>query len=176
MPDNLLVTGRPCVGKTTVVERLVELARDDGGTVRGVVTPEVREDGERVGFEMRSLSTDRTEMVASADFDREHTVGKYGVDTEAVATVTRAALDEAARSKDDLVVIDEIAPMQTASQVFVENVRRVFDSETSVVAVVQEEREMGFVGKVKRRSDTEVFVVTEENRDEMPKRLFRRLS
>lgn len=60
---NILITGRPGVGKTTAVERLVERARDRGKKVSGVFSPEIREDGERVGFRVVDISTGRTRRI-----------------------------------------------------------------------------------------------------------------
>jgi nucleoside-triphosphatase len=164
---NVLLTGSPGVGKTTAVEHLVELARKREATVRGVFSPEIRDDGERVGFRITDVSTGRSETMAHVDYD-EPLVGRYGVDVSAVDKIAREAIvaEDAA-----LVVVDEVAPMQTHSDVFIERVRAVLDSEIPVVAVVQDERETGFVGSVKQRDDTTVVRVTKENRDEVPDQL-----
>lgn len=165
---NNLLTGRPGVGKTTAVERLVERARDRNETVRGVFSPEIRdEDGGRVGFEIADVATGRSEVMAHIEYDGP-SVGKYGIDVEAVEEIAREAI---ATEDADLVVVDEVAPMQTHSEVFVERARAVLDSETPVAAVVQEERETGFVGSIKEREDTTLVRVTKENRDEVPEEL-----
>jgi hypothetical protein len=52
---NFLLTGRPGSGKSTVIGRTVELLRERGVRVGGVVCPEVREGGGRVGFWIRAL-------------------------------------------------------------------------------------------------------------------------
>ena len=164
---NVLLTGRPGIGKTTAVERLVELAREREATVRGVFSPEICDDGERVGFRITDVATGSSEVMAHVDYD-EPSVGRYGVNTSVVDKIAREAIvaDDA-----DLVVVDEVAPMQTHSDIFIERVRAVLDSETPVVAVVQEACETGFVGSVKQRDDTTVVRVTKENRDEVPDQL-----
>jgi len=164
---NVLLTGRPGVGKTTVVERLVELAREREAGVRGVFSPEIREDDERVGFEIADVATGRSEVMAHVEYD-DPSVGKYGVDVSAVDEI---AHEDIAAEDADLVVVDEVAPMQTHSDIFVERVRAALDSETPVIAVVQEARETGFVGSVKQRDDATVVRVTKENRDEVPDQL-----
>lgn len=167
---NVLLTGRPGVGKTTVVELFVERASDRGAAIRGVFSPEMRdENDERVGFEITDIATGRSEVMASVDYDGP-SVGKYGVDVSAVDEIAREAI---VAEDADLVVVDEVAPMQTHSEAFVERVRAVLDSETPVVAVVQEERETGFVGSVKERDDATLVRVAEENRDELPDELAR---
>lgn len=163
--ENVLLTGRPGVGKTTAAESVVESARDRGKAVRGVFSPEVREGDERVGFRVKDVSTGRSEVMAHIEYSEGPSVGKYGVDVETVDEVAR----EAVVAEDaDLVVVDEIAPMETHSEAFVDGVRGVLDSETPIVGVVQEARETGFVGSVKEREDATMVRVTEENRDEVP--------
>ena len=51
---NLLLTGPPGCGKTTVMRCLIE--RLDGLRLAGFYTQEIREQGQRVGFEAASLS------------------------------------------------------------------------------------------------------------------------
>ena len=181
---NVLLTGSPGVGKTTVVERLVERARDKGKSVRGVLSPEMRnkaegnQKGARVGFRITDVSTGRSEVMARVGYDGDNTeggddqpsVGRYGVDVSAVDEVAREAI---VAEDADLVVVDEVAPMQTYSEAFVDRVHDVLDAPVPVVAVVQKARETGFVGSVKRRDDTKLVRVTEENRDGLPDELTR---
>jgi len=84
---NVLLTGRPGVGKTTVVESLVEKALGKGASVSGVVSPEMREEGERVGFRITDVSTGRSEVMAHIEYEGT-SVGKYGVDVQALDSET----------------------------------------------------------------------------------------
>lgn len=173
MPNNILLTGKPGVGKTTAVRETVRRLRDRGEvTVSGIYSPEMREDGERVGFRIEPVGEGEDgEVMAHTEY-RAPKVGKYGVDVSAVDTVARRAI----RAEDaDLVVVDEIAPMQTHSDVFVERVRGVLDDKRPVAGVVQKRRKTGFVGEVKDRTDTELIHVTRKNRDEVPGEVLCRL-
>ena len=51
---NLLLTGPPACGKTTVIRRLIERLTDL--RLAGFYTQELREHGQRVGFEAVGLS------------------------------------------------------------------------------------------------------------------------
>lgn len=170
MPHNYLVTGPPRSGKTTAIERAVARLRDDGYEVGGVYSPEVRESGERVGFDVvDALSGDRAPL-ARVEFTDGPRVGRYRVAVEHVETVAAAAVDRGLADAD-AVVVDEIAPMQVESDAFVAAVRRALDAETPVVAAVQYGSGEGFVGAVKRRDDAELFEVTPETRDDLPAEL-----
>lgn len=170
MPHNYLVTGPPRSGKTTAVERTVERLREDGYEVGGVYAPEVREGGERVGFDVVDALTGEREPMARVDFTDGPRVGKYRVALENVEAVAATAIDRALGDAD-VVVVDEIAPMEVASDAFVAAVRRALDAETPVVAAVHYRSDEGFVGEVECRDDADLFEVTPETRDDLPRTL-----
>lgn len=174
MPANTLITGPPRVGKSTVLDRLVEVLEAEGLSVGGVRSPEIREEGNRVGFEIRDVATDRTAVMAHRDREKGPSVGSYRVDVDAVADVAGPAL-ERARTGADAAVVDEVAPMEVASEAFVEACRALLDADVPVVAAVHQRSTSGFVGEVKDRSDAEVVTVTEANRDDLPGELARRV-
>lgn len=161
----VLLTGRPGSGKTTVAERLVERFREDGVAVGGFVTTEMREDGQRVGFRIRTAAGEEATL-AHVDFPGPPTVGRYGVDLDALERVALPTLDEPA----DVLVIDELGPMELASTTFTDAVRRVFDSPTPVVATVHA-RGHPFTDELCDRDEVEAIEVTLANRNDLPKRI-----
>lgn len=158
---NHLVTGPPRSGKTTVLERIVARVAERGGSVGGVVTAECRADGERVGFRCRALDTGETALLASVDRDCGPAVGRYRVDVAAIDDIAAPAV-ERARETADVVVIDEIAPMQRHSEQFVAAAHRALDGPIPVVAAVATGDE------ILARPDVTVHEVTPETRDELP--------
>lgn len=174
MPTNHLVTGAPGSGKTTVVERTVDLLAEAGYEAGGVYCPEVREDGERVGFDIRDATTGESRTLARVDRETGPSVGKYRVAVGNVDAVAATAI-ERAREEADVVVVDEIAPMEVASDAFCRRVRRALDSEVPVVAAIHRRSKSGFVGEVKERADVELFAVTPETRDDLPAELAERV-
>lgn len=101
------ITGRPGVGKTTLVERVLAQMTCHVG---GFLTKEVRKCGHRVGFALVDLATGDEHMFARVGKGAE-TVGRYAVDARIVEEVGVAAAHRAIR-ESDLIVIDEIAPME----------------------------------------------------------------
>ncbi|NTU42452.1 MAG: hypothetical protein HGA78_05275 [Nitrospirales bacterium] len=63
-PDtkHILITGLPGVGKPTIIKRLAESLRDLHPS--GFFTAEIRERGERKGFELRDLSGEGKKLLA----------------------------------------------------------------------------------------------------------------
>ena len=76
-PKNVLLTGPPGCGKTTVVRRVVQAL--GGLRLAGFYTQEVRERGQRVGFEIVGLGGQRC-LLAQVDWHAPLRVGRYGVD------------------------------------------------------------------------------------------------
>lgn len=166
MPRNTLVTGPPRSGKTTALERTVASLREDGYAVGGLSCPEIRENGDRVGFEIVDLATDERAVMAHVDFDGP-AVGKYGVDVDTVDRLSRRALSTAA-DDCDCVVIDEIAPMQLESDRFVTVTQRALESRTPVLAAVAVHDSDPFLETVRSRDDVTTVEVTPETRDALP--------
>lgn len=170
MPHNALVTGPPRSGKTTAVERTVDRLEARGLVAGGVYCPELREDGERVGFEIRDVLTGDGRVLAHVDRTSGPSVGTYRVDVAAVDELCAEAFPRAF-AEADVVVVDEIAPMELFGDAFVAGVRRALDADQPLLAAVHYRSEAGFVGEVKAREDVALFEVDEATRDELPARL-----
>ena len=77
--SNLLLTGRPGCGKTTVVRRVVE--RISSRCLTRFYAREIREQGRRVGFEAVGLGGSQM-VLADMDLNTDKRVGWYGVDVD----------------------------------------------------------------------------------------------
>lgn len=168
---NLLVTGKPGVGKTTLVERVVEALR---GSLRlaGFTTTEMRgPDGERVGFAVVTVDGKRGEL-ARAGLRSRVRVGRYGVNLE---EFERLALPELGRRDVDLVAIDEIGKMECASGRFRRAAEDALDSPVSVLATIGIAH-MPFFEALRARPDVELLTLTERNRDDLAREIVARFA
>ncbi len=160
----LLLTGKPGVGKTTVIRKVA--ASLAGRRLGGFYTKEVLAGRERRGFQLVAFDG-REWLMAHEDIRGPHRLGKYGVD---VATIEAAAMPTLAPDAAELYLVDEIGRMECLSPVFVAALWKLLDSPTTVVATVAL-RGDGVIGEVKQRPDTETWTVTRDNRDDMPARV-----
>ena len=163
---NLLVTGKPGVGKTTLLERVVERLR---GSLRlaGFTTAEVRSpEGERRGFDIVTVEGKRSEL-ARVGFSSSVRVGRYGVNLEAFE---RLALPELRRRDVDLIVIDEIGKMECASGRFRRAAEDALDAPVNVLATIGISP-LPFFQALKDRPDVEVVTLTVRNRDALVEEL-----
>lgn len=172
MPNNFLITGSPGSGKTTVIEDALSDLREKGLKAGGLYSPEIRAGGTRQGFEIIDIMTDESKILAHVDREKGPRVSKYRVNVPNVDSVSKSAISRALEEAD-LLVIDEIAPMEIYSEEFRRQVRRALDSEKPLIAVVHKRSKSGFTGQVKRREDSEIFEVTGETREDLPEKLTR---
>ena len=124
----LVVTGPPGVGKTTLVTRVAKefAANVPHVQVSGFWTEEVRQDGQRVGFDIVTLGEPPQRAVLarvaeqSAAPEGAPRVGKYVVDVagfEALALPCLAAAAEG--TAPQLLLVDELGKMEACSEPFV---------------------------------------------------------
>jgi nucleoside-triphosphatase len=165
--NNILLTGRPGVGKTTVITRLAELLKDRA--IAGFYTQEIRTSGQRQGFGVTTFAG-RSGVLAHVNLSGAHRVGRYRVD---VATFEELVLPELARPCD-VTLVDEIGKMECFSARFIDALRGVLNRATPVVSTIAISGG-GFIAEVKRRPDAEVLQVKHRNREELPQQLAERV-
>ena len=170
MPQTLLLTGRPGVGKTTLVRRVVQrLGRPAGG----FYTRELRQQGRRVGFEIVTLDGQRATL-AHVDIPSRQRVGKYGVDVAALDRVGVPAIHRAIEA-GALVVVDEIGKMELFSEAFKAAVLNALDGPNALLATITRSRHP-WANRIRQRDDIELIQVTQENRAALVDHLVSRLT
>jgi nucleoside-triphosphatase len=159
MSGNILLTGVPGVGKTTLVRRVLEGL---DARVGGFCTEEIRERGKRVGFSINTFDG-QTGVLAHVKQKGPYRVGKYGVNIKDLETIAAESVVSAVES-DDIVVIDELGRMELFSALFQRVVMEALDSEKPVFGTMQARRNP-FLDPIRSRDDVKVIEVTPGNRD-----------
>ena len=168
-PENILLTGPPRCGKSTVIERLV---KEIHKPVTGFFTQEIKEKGRRVGFSIITLDG-KEGVLAHEDSKSPERVGKYGVNLD---ELDRIAIPAMIPSKpDEIVIIDEIGKMECFSPLFRETLIRTLDSANLVVGSIAQ-KGSPFIEKIKERKEVLLVTVSEKNRNSLPAFLLERIS
>lgn len=168
---NILLTGMPGSGKTTVIKKLADLLGQKAG---GFYTAELRSNNRRQGFEIVAIEHERRALLAHVDISSGHRVGKYGVNPEALLEFLRRInllLQNKEKAAEKYLLLDEIGKMEFFTPGFKETVLAALDSPLPVIATIMFKKHP-FCNRLKRRPDVHLVEVTRENRDELPKRIF----
>jgi nucleoside-triphosphatase len=172
MGHALLLTGRPGVGKTTVIRTVVAQFRGGAG---GFYTEEIREGGRRTGFCLVALDGPRGTL-AGVNISGPYRVGKYGVHLHDLEQVGVKALWRAVEQPEvSVVVIDEIGKMELVSPAFREAVLAALDGPKLVLATVMA-RSHPWVDRLKAGDEVTLVEVTLANRQALPERILGWLS
>ncbi len=159
-----LLTGRPGVGKTTIIQTVVARL---GMSAGGFYTEEIRERGRRTGFRLVALDG-ATGVLASVNISSPYRVGKYGVHLHDLERVGVNALWRAIEQPDvSVVVVDEIGKMELFSSSFREAVLAALGSPKAVLATIMA-RSQPWVDALKARPDATLVEVTPANRQALP--------
>jgi nucleoside-triphosphatase len=158
---NILITGRPGIGKTTLIQKLAGRLRDR--RPRGFYTEEIRQAGVRKGFRLVDLEDGRL-ILAHVDFASRQRVGKYGVDVQSFDDYLR--IRDFAGSAGRLVIIDEIGKMECFSELFVRMIVDILDSDKTIIATIAE-KGGGVIQQVRNRDDVHLIKIDTGNRDSM---------
>lgn len=156
---NVLITGRPGIGKTTLIGRVLDTLDIDVG---GFYTAELLDGGKRVGFSITGLNGG-SGVLAHVDDEGPFRVGKYGVNPADLERVGVPSILDAVENAS-LVVMDEVGRMELFSSAFQEAVTTALDSPKLVFGTLQD-RSNVFLDSIRARPDVEVTRVTSGNRE-----------
>ena len=155
----IAVTGKPGIGKTTLCLKVYQKLKDKI-EVDGFITKEVRDRGIRIGFKIVDLKSGEEFWLAKVGIGKVK-VGKYVVFVE---NVDRFA-DKIREFKGDLIIVDEVGPMELKSERFIEAVNELVDSRENLLFTVHYKSKHWLVEKI--RKNFKLYVLNEENRNKI---------
>jgi nucleoside-triphosphatase len=160
-----VVTGPPGVGKSTLVSKVILRLKSAGIIVGGCTTVEKRVRGTRVGFQIKDLASGTVGELSSVSGKLGPRVGKYRVDLVDLSRVGAAGLAHAA-AHSEVIIIDELGPMELVSPEFRRRAKECIDSGKPLIAVVHERLDDDLIVEVKEKARQDL-TLTLENRDEL---------
>jgi nucleoside-triphosphatase len=168
------LTGPPGIGKTTLLERVASHFSSQGVKIGGFTTSEVREHGRRIGFKIIDLSTGGGDWLSRKNGGTGPRVGSYRVISENLEKFGVEPLRRAIADPIDLLLIDEVGPMEMTSLSFRRSISRVFSADKPIVATVKLGSHYPEIEKV--RGSCFQFEVTLATRDEVFRRLIEQIA
>jgi nucleoside-triphosphatase len=166
----VFLTGIPGVGKSTVVRKVADRIQQDGVEVGGMTSADLRSGSARVGFEIRDLMTGKAGVLAHVNQTAGPRIGKYRVKSEDLDKIGAEAILSAIKHAD-LIVIDEVGPMELTSRRFKDAVQAALACGKSLLGTVHRNARDPLVQAIRTDGTVEVIEVTNENRDSLPSAL-----
>jgi nucleoside-triphosphatase len=166
---NILITGQPGIGKTTLIKKLSDELREFQPV--GFYTAEMRQQGIRKGFELVSLSG-TTGILSHTDIQSPYRVGRYRVNIKGFENFLDSISFLAPSVR--LVIVDEIGKMECFSDRFRTLVKKIFDSEKICVATIAVKGDI-FIAEIKRRDDVAMYEINEANRDSLSQEIVKEI-
>ncbi len=173
-PYRAFLTGEPGCGKTTALKKACDILVSRGRKIGGVLSGEIRERGVRVGFSVQNVASGETGILAHINQNEGPSVGKYRVnladiDRVAVSAIKHAVVDA------DIVVVDELGPMELNSRPFVTTVETALGAPKPFLGTIHKRASHSLVTAIKSNKAYEIVEVTIENRDSVPRNLVQKI-
>lgn len=157
---NLIITGPPSIGKTTLIKKVLSRIPCEVG---GFYTQEIRRGNTRLGFKI--ITTQGKEQTLShIDSTSRVRVGKYGVEIEGLEEVGVSSIFNALNSKSKVIIIDEIGKMELSSPQFKQVVTSALDAPATVIATMGKGLGL-YAQNILKRQDVKLITIDYGNRD-----------
>jgi nucleoside-triphosphatase len=136
----LLVVGEPRSGKTSWCREYVYRRRKCGSSVGGILSPAIEKQRQRIGFNIIDLLTGKEVPFARLSglgrFKGGEVVGDYTISRHGISFACRA-IKRAVESRCDLLVIDEVGPLELCGKGLMPAVESALASGVNVLIVVR---------------------------------------
>ncbi|KAH8390758.1 hypothetical protein KR215_005265, partial [Drosophila sulfurigaster] len=152
------------IGKTTLVGKIAANMRNQC-TLQGFFTDEVRENNQRIGFDVVTMAGKREILAREKVQGNLPKVGKYSVYVENFEKLALPLLNKSSRPTQ-LMIIDEVGKMELLSKRFEEAVRMLVLYEQIAIPLHTNKR-IGLVEFLKSYPQSRIYTVNHTNRDSL---------
>jgi nucleoside-triphosphatase len=168
--NNILITGLPGVGKTTLI---IQTLNELNISAIGFVTQELRKGGRRHGFTMETLSGVSRLLAAEEYRFCKYKVGRYCVYVENVDFIIKTLEEESMERSHSMIIIDEIGKMELFSASFKKFLLESLE-ERKVFGTIMK-RDNSFTKEIKIRPDVELYNIDRTNRNLIQQAILKRI-
>lgn len=163
----VFLTGYPGIGKTTAIQKINNYLKLRGLKTGGFITLEEREGDRRVGFKIIDISDLRSGWMAHISLFEGPKIGRYNVNIRAIDDIGVGAIEKALQEAD-VILIDEVGPMEMLSKMFRAALRRVMDSDKPAVLTLHRSYVNAGIPELRTDKETIVLQISKSNRDVIP--------
>ncbi|CAG7835566.1 unnamed protein product [Allacma fusca] len=158
---HVVLTGPPGVGKTTLVQKVCKALESKSIPICGFVTQEVREHGQRIGFQIITMDG-KVGTLSSV----KSKIGMYGVELQEFESVALPIFQKEPQP-GSILIIDEIGKMEMFSKRFQVAVREAFTSDLTILATIPipKGKPIALVEEVRQNPNSKLFQIDRSNRN-----------
>jgi len=153
------------------MRRIHDHYKNKGLRVDGMITQEVRKGDERIGFKITDLSSGAEGWLARMGDSVGPRIGKYSVDSEDLEEIGVGALKRAAERSADLVLVDEIGPMEMTSSAFRSTLANLLSAGRNVIATVKYGSHYPEMERSRGLAEAVSLNISRDNREETMRRI-----
>jgi nucleoside-triphosphatase len=168
LKNNLLITGPPRSGKTTLVKKALSIP-SLRKNAKGFLTEEYRRKGQRIGFHILTVPEGKKAILSLKGFPSPYKVGSYGIDLEALEEWGCLAISQGLARKN-IIIVDEIGKMELFSEKFRTTLGEALDSHQKVLATIMQSSH-AFSDMIKKRTDVSLINLQRENFENVYKKV-----
>ncbi|EDW44305.1 cancer-related nucleoside-triphosphatase homolog [Drosophila sechellia] len=172
----IILTGRPGVGKTTLVLKICSALREKGRILQGFYTEDVQGEGIslRIGFDVVTLAGKRGILSRKNPEDqlRRPKVGEYSVfvqDFESIALPVLSTQDS--QPEPDLLVVDEVVKMELLSKRFESAITDLLKKKRALLVTIPEKSTLALVEQLRKSAGSKIYQVTKSNRNDLAREI-----
>ncbi|ABL87726.1 protein of unknown function DUF265 [Pyrobaculum islandicum DSM 4184] len=158
------ISGMPGVGKTTLVTKVLEVAKSKFA-ICGFITVEVRDGGKRIGFDIIDVNSGERKPFAREGIGMP-SVGKYVINLGTCTLISKALRHKPC----NLAIVDEIGAMEFKCPNFTTDLEEVVSNTPRILATIHR----NYIG-IAKRLGFEVIWLTRENWEMTYKQVLKRL-
>ena len=169
------ITGLPGAGKTKTLLRVIEMLSTEELKIGGMINDPIMDGRRKVGFSVRNIVTDESQVFTHLDIESRIMDGKMGVDLHKFESVAVNAIRNACDTCD-VIVIDEVGKVEVESQHFIDAVKYALDAGKPMILTLHKKSRNPLLQDIRRRDDVRILEVTPTNRNLLPHKIIRLLN
>lgn len=165
MTSKILITGPPRCGKSTLMLRILNYYKGKR-TIYGFLTPEVKRNNQRIGFDIEDIRIRQRFELARKDksYKGRYRIGKYRVFTKNLDNYIET-YQKLELSPQHLIIVDEIGKMELYSENFQDFVKNIFSLDVNVMATIGKTLRHPLKDKILKITRLELHNLTRQNQE-----------
>jgi len=171
MSIKILITGPPKSGKSTLIAKLIDYYHGKNFKIYGFITPDVRKNNQRIGFDIKDIHTGLTKKLARVgSYKSQYKLGKYSIFIEEFDEIL-SILETIDYQSEDLLIIDEIGKMELFSKKFQNFIMKKYDLDINIIATIGQKIHHPIKDYISRTPNVFTYSLNQENAQELFKKI-----